>query len=74
MTTTFLTRPLFTSASALLHASLDFLGLDAFIERTGPEWAFLGFDHVNHGEGQHEAWGLGLHVVVSPLPAARPRA
>ncbi|MBA4178780.1 MAG: hypothetical protein C0505_19830 [Leptothrix sp. (in: Bacteria)] len=45
-------------------------GLDVFIEPAGPAWAFLDFDRVNHGEGEHEAWGLGLHIVVSPLTRA----
>ena len=65
MTHTLLTRT--------LPAALGFLGLDVFIERTGPEWAFLDFDYLKQGEGS-EAWGLGLHIVVSRLPASRSAA
>ena len=50
-----------------------FAGFDVFIEPAGPAWAFLDFDHVNHGAKEHEAWGLGLHIVVSPLPATTAR-
>ena len=67
-----------TLVTRTLPAALGFLGLDVFIERTGPEWAFLDFDYLKQGEGseasEHEAWGLGLHIVVSRLPAARPAA
>ena len=64
---------LFSSAEAFARLLGRFIGLDVFIERTGPEWAFLDLDHVNHGQGEHEAWGVGLHVVVSPLPATTAR-
>jgi hypothetical protein len=30
------------------------------------------FSHIDHGNGDREAWGLGLHVVVSRL-RVRPR-
>ncbi len=57
-----MTRTLLTIT---LPALLRPLGLDVFIERTGPEWGFLDFDHVNHGEKVgREFWGLGLHIVV----------
>ena len=42
-------------------------GLDVHLESAGPAWAFLDFDHMDHGGQEHEAWGLGLHIVVSPL-------
>jgi hypothetical protein len=62
-----MTHTLFSAAAAALRLA----GLDLFIERTGPEWALLDFDHVNHGGKEHEAWGLGLHIVVSPRSAGR---
>ena len=75
MTHTRLTHNLLTRT---LPAALGFFGIDVFIERTGPEWALLDFDYLKQGEGseasEHEAWGLGLHIVVSRLPAARPAA
>lgn len=40
---------------------------DIFTERTGPEWGFLDFDHLDHGGQDREVWGFGLHVVVSRL-------
>jgi hypothetical protein len=62
-----MTHTVFSAAAAALFRCA---GRDLFIERAGPAWAFLDFDRVNHGEGEHEAWGLGLHIVVSPLPVA----
>lgn len=61
MTHTLLTRT--------LAAALRLCGLDVHIEPAGPAWAFLDIDHVNHGGGEREVWGLGLHLVVSPLRA-----
>jgi len=52
-----------------------FAGRDVHIEPAGPAWAFLDFDHVNHGQRsggkEHEAWGLGLHVIMSPFRAGQ---
>lgn len=56
---------------ATLGASLRIFGLDVFIERTGPEWGFLDFGKEDHSKGDSEFWGFGLHVIVSPLTAAR---
>ena len=64
---------LFSSAEAFARLFGRFAGLDVFIEPAGPAWAFLDFDHVAHGGKEHEAWGVGLHVVVSPLPATTAR-
>ena len=42
-------------------------GLDVFIERDGTHQGFFAFEH--RGE---EWWGLGLHIIVSPLPLPLP--
>ena len=65
---------LISSAEALARLFGRFAGLDVHIEPAGPAWAFLDFDHVAHGGKEHEAWGLGLHLVVSPLRVARSAA
>lgn len=65
-----MTRILSATASVLLRL----LGRDVHIEPAGPAWAFRDFDHVNHGEGEREVWGLGLHLVVSPLRVTRSAA
>ena len=58
----------------LISSLARLLGRDAHIEPAGPAWAFLDFDHVNHGGGEREVWGLGLHLVMSPRSAARSAA
>jgi hypothetical protein len=47
--------------------SFRLFSLEVFIEHAGAAWPLLDFDYVRHDERNREAWGLGLHVVVSRL-------
>ena len=60
-------RILFATIATLEAAARATLGLDIHTQRTGPEWAFFDFDHVDHGNGNREVWGLGLHLLVSRI-------
>lgn len=47
--------------------SFRLFSLEVFIERDDPRSSLLDFAHKLHDARNREAWGLGLHVVVSRL-------
>ena len=48
----------------ILHA----FGIDLFIESMPLSGGPFSFSRETHPKGDREYWGLGLHIVVSPLP------
>ena len=55
------------AALTIIEQALRLIGLDAHIQRDDPRCGFFDFSRVNHGGGNRELFGCGLHVVVSPL-------
>lgn len=55
-----------------LHGLVNLAGWDWFIE-TWPDGPPT-FSKADHGNGDREYWGLGLHLVVSDLRVVRPRS
>lgn len=62
-------RILFASIATLEAAARPF-GFDVYTQRDTSGMGLLSFAHTDHGNGNREWWGLGLHVVVSRLRVA----
>ncbi len=60
-------RILFATIATLEAATRATLGLDIHTQRDTSGMGWLAFAHTEHGAGNHEVWGLGLHVVVSRI-------
>lgn len=59
-------KVLFTVIKAIEYAMRPF-GLDVFTVLDDSGQGPFTFDRADHGNGDREYWGLGLHVTVSPL-------
>jgi hypothetical protein len=55
----------------MIKSALSLFNIDVFIERFSLSAGPFSFSTETHPAGDWEAWGLGLHVVVSPLPLDR---
>jgi hypothetical protein len=56
-----------TLLESILNTFTHLMGLDLFIEQDAPSKGLLDFATETHSDGSREWWGLGLHIVVSPL-------
>lgn len=53
---------------SLIERALRLIGLDVYTDLDDSGLGFLAFERRDHGAALGiEYWGLGLHVIVSPL-------
>jgi len=56
-----------TTLESILNTFTHLLGLDLFIETMSLDGGPFSLSSTVHSGGDREWWGLGLHIVASPL-------
>jgi hypothetical protein len=52
---------------SLVNIFAHLIGFDVYIDQDAASKGLFDFQRTDHGMDGSECWGLGLHVVVSPL-------